>query len=79
MSKFDTVMANLRESLRHATPEEDGQPSYCMVRKDELEALIGCVNAALSDPYVMHAGSGRSEIVDRYKSALSVLEACADE
>lgn len=63
--RFDKVMANLRESLRHATPEEDGQPSYCMVRKDELDALIGCAEECKFGGY--------------YKYAIERLEACADE
>lgn len=65
MSKFDKVMANLRESLAHATPEEDGQPPYCMVRKDELEALILCAEECMFGGY--------------YKAAIEKLEACADE
>jgi hypothetical protein len=67
MTKFEQVMANLRESLAHATPAEDGQPSYCMVRKDELEALIECAKAC---------GSSHYEPRD---FALNQLEACADE
>jgi hypothetical protein len=67
MNKFDKVIANLRESLRHATPDEDGQPSYCMVRKDELEALLECVIAVNR---MDSAGYNRS---------IRQLEACADE
>jgi hypothetical protein len=71
MSKFDKVMANLRESLRHATPDEDGQPSYCMVRKDELEALMMCASA------LRHVG--KNEDAWFYEHPIIRLEACADE
>jgi hypothetical protein len=75
MTKYEKVMQNLRESLAHATPEEEAQPSYCMVRRDELEALI--LVAEKTDGFLCAVDTAKA----MYGLAFSIgeLENCADE
>ena len=81
MSKLEKVISNLRESLAAAEYLEIGGQENRIVwlYPRELEALIGLADSLMADPYVMHAGRGHSEVIDKHKDALVRLEACAYE
>ena len=68
MTKFEQVMQNLNDCLLGAHEREDGQGEWCLIRPDELAALIKLAYAH-SEPSFY--GTAQLE-------AIRQLEACAN-